>query len=344
MKGNSYFRYVEEHQEPSPIKKESKSSENRSEADKNFGYGILVLGGVSAVITMPLFIFLYKFMPKLEFYLGDSLIKLDYIILFLAIFFLLYYLLKKFRIIVIGLVVTSLIVLTITNFAGTYTVGDLKEDYYSFLFRLSGDSFEQDFVQGAGEFRKEKELRAAIDYTNPDLRNYAASIAIKYFDEQRHLSPKRKWVQFFSVFKEIYGQWKYVYDPANEDYYSKASETLGQLQYDEFFKGDCDDYSIMMAACIKAIGGEVRLVRTTVEQSNGDQIGHLYPEVKFGSEEDLETIVYLIKSVYFVEESKGNAINYYLDGKGFIWLNFDYNDRYPGGKYQSEVRDSEIII
>ena len=312
--------------------------------DKNFGYGILVLGTVSAIITMPLFIFLYKFMPKLEFYLGDSLIKLDYILLFLSIFFLIYYLLKKFRVLVVALVVVSAIILTITNFTGKYTVTDLKNDYYTFLFELSGDSFEQDFVEGGGQFKKEKELRNAIDYTNPDLRNYAASIAIKYFDENRHLSKNRKWVQFFSVFKEVFGQWKYVYDPANEDYYSKASETLKQLQYDNYFKGDCDDYSIMMAACIKAIGGEVKLVRTTVVQDSGEKIGHLYPEVKFGSEADLETIVYLIKNVFFAAESKGKAINYYLDGKGFIWLNFDYNDSYPGGKYQSEIRDSEIII
>ena len=149
---------------------------------------------------------------------------------------------------------------------------------------------------------------------------------------------------FFSVFKEVYGQWKYVYDPANEDYYSKASETLSQLAYDEYFKGDCDDYSIMMAACIKAIGGEVRLVRTTVKKSNGDEIGHLYPEVKFGNTEDLETVVYLIKNIYFINETKGFPIHYFQDSKGFIWLNFDYNDAYPGGKYQSEIRESEIVI
>src|SRR5690606_35626116 len=120
------------------------------------------------------------------------------------------------------------------------------------------------------KFKKEKELREAIDYTNPDLRNYAASIGIKHFEDKTHFSKNKRWVQFFSVFKEIFSQWKYVYDPANEDYYSKASQTLKQLEYDGYFKGDCDDYSIMMAACIKAIGGEVRLVRTTVKRTNGN--------------------------------------------------------------------------
>ncbi|MBD3637304.1 MAG: hypothetical protein HUJ25_08135 [Crocinitomicaceae bacterium] len=312
--------------------------------DRNFGYGILVLGTVSAIITMPIFIFLYKYFPKIEFFIGDNLIKLDYILLFLALFFLFYYLLKKFRLFVIISLIAGLVVMTITNFANIYTFLDLRDDYYAFLSDLSGDSFEEDFVVEGGRFKKEKELRAAIDYSNPSLRNYAASIAVKHFDEQRHFSSNRKWVQFFSVFKEVYGQWKYVYDPANEDYYSKASETLTQLSYDGFFKGDCDDYSIMMAACIKAIGGEVRLVRTTVTRNDGQRIGHLYPEVKFGSTDDLETVVYLIKNIYFTDESKGKPIHYFQDSKGFIWLNFDYNDNYPGGKYQSDVRESEIVI
>jgi hypothetical protein len=86
------------------------------------------------------------------------------------------------------------------------------------------------------------------------------------------------------------------------------------------------------------------LVRTTVIQSNGDEIGHLYPEVKFGNSDDLETVVYLIKNIYFPNEAKGRPINYYEDSKGFIWINFDYNDKFPGGKYQSEIRESEIIV
>ncbi|UKN02533.1 hypothetical protein K6119_03235 [Paracrocinitomix mangrovi] len=325
-------------------KEKEDQDENQSWTDRNFGYSILILGAVSAVLTMPLFIFLYKYIPRLQFSIGENTIKLDYIILFLSIFFLTYYLLKKFRLVVIGIVILGLVVMTITNFSNIYTFGDLKDDYYVFLYELSDDAFEEQFVIKDGEFRKEKELRQAIDYTNPEVRNYAASIAIKHFEDEAYFAKNRKWVQFFSVFKEINGHWNYVYDPANEDYYAKASETIGQLKYDGRFKGDCDDYSIMMAACIKAIGGEVRLVRTTVKRKDGSVIGHLYPEVKFGSEEEMERIVYLIKDIYFPEESKGKPIHYFQDSKGFIWLNFDYNDDYPGGKYQSEVRASEIII
>ena len=322
----------------------SQSSDAKGSSAGPQAYSVILLGLVSAVLTMPLFMLLYKYFPSLSIPVGDGEIRLDHIILFLVIFFLTYYLVKKVRMVVYIALVGGLLTLTVTNFAGWYTLDNLYHDYAEFLYNLSENSLEQKFfTEDGSEFSKEDELREAIDYQNPDLRNYAASIAIKHFDDKSYLSKNRKWVQFFSVFKEIYSQWKYVYDPINEDYYSRSSETLKQLEYDEYFKGDCDDYSIMMASCIKSIGGEVRLVRTVVDQ-NGKEIGHMYPEVKFGDTKDLETVVYLIKNVYFVEESSEKSIFYYQDKKGFIWLNFDYNDDYPGGRYQSEVRKSEVVI
>jgi len=311
---------------------EEKKSKNRVNS-------VLLLGVVSAILSMPMFILLYKYFPVLQ--IGS--IRLDHIILFLSIFFITYYLLKKLRLLVYITLIAGLVLLTITNFSGIYTLDNLYHDYSELLYDLSENSLRQKFEIQETHFKREKELREAIDYKNPEVRNYAASIAVKYFQEEAHLSKSRRWVQFFSVFKEIYGKWKYVYDPVDEEYYSTASHTIGQLDYDDFFKGDCDDYSIMMASAIKAIGGEIRLVRTVVEQSQG-RVGHLYPEVKFGDSKDLEIVVYLIKNVFFKEESKGKSIFYYEDSKGFVWLNFDYNDAYPGGKYLSEVRESEIVI
>jgi transglutaminase-like putative cysteine protease len=139
-------------------------------------------------------------------------------------------------------------------------------------------------------------------------------------------------------------KWNYVYDPQNEDYYSKASETIGQLDFDDSFKGDCDDHALLIAACIKAVGGEVRLIKTKVVLKDGRKVGHLYPEVKFGNVKDLETVVYLIKTIFFKDKTINKNINYYQDTKGFIWLNYDYNDSYPGGAYQSDIRESEIMI
>lgn len=310
-----------------------------NKSSKNSSGSIFLLGIVSAIITMPIFILLYKYFPTIS--IGDF--RLDHILLFLVLFFVFYFLLKKLRIIIYILLVSGLVLLTITNFAGTYTLENLYHDYSQLLYELSENSLEQKFNKSGTKFRKEEELRASIDFKEPVVRNFATSAAIKYFQEDAHLSQNRKWVQFFSIFKEIYGNWIYVYDPVDGDYYSKTSETISQLKDDGFFKGDCDDYSIMMAGMIKAVGGEVRLVRTTVQQGDR-QVGHMYPEVKIGDSKDLEFVVYLIKNVFFINESKGKSIYYYEDAKGFIWLNFDYNDSYPGGKYMSEIRESEIVI
>ena len=126
----------------------------------------------------------------------------------------------------------GLLVLTVTNFSGIYTLQNLYHDYSNLLYTIGGHSLGQKFENKNVKFSKEQMLREAIDFKEPVVRNYAASIAIKHFSDQYHLSTNRKWVQFFSVFKEIYGKWNYVYDPIEDDYYAKATETIGQLSDD----------------------------------------------------------------------------------------------------------------
>jgi hypothetical protein len=312
--------------------------------NKSSAYSVVIIGVVAAFLAIPLFIFTYKFFPSIEFTLNEKLIRLDHIVLFMALFFVLYYLLKKLKMLVYILVFGSVLLFTVTNFSNIYTFDHLKRDYSAFLYDLSNNSLEHSFFNRELKFYQEDRLRTAIDYSEPEVRNYAVNIANKHFESNRQLSDNLKWVHFFSVFKEVHEKWNYVFDPLSEEYYSSASETIKQLDFDDQFKGDCDDHSILMAACLKAVGGEVRLVRTKVTMSDGREVGHLYPEVKFGNTKDLERVVYLIKNVFFVEETKDKTIHYYQDPKGLIWLNFDYNDKYPGNKYQSDIRESEIEI
>ena len=310
----------------------------------SMAYSIVVVGIMSAILTIPAFIFLYKYVPAIEINLATSTVRLDHIILFLLLFFIIYYLLKKVRVLLLIIVFIGAIILTATNFMEIYTLKNLYHDYSALLYDISQNTIQQKFLNREIKFLKEDKLRSAVDYNNPLVRNFAVNVANKHFADSRNLSPNLKWVHFFSVFKEVHNKWNYVYDPQNEDYYAKASETIGQLDFDDSFKGDCDDHSILMAACIKAVGGEVRLVKTKVTRKDGATVGHLYPEVKFGNTKDLETVVYLIKTIFFKDQTVGKNINYYQDNKGFIWLNFDYNDSYPGGFYQSDIRESEIMI
>ena len=90
-----------------------------------------------------------------------------------------------------------------------------------------------------------------------------------------------------------------------------------------------------MSACIKAIGGVPRIIHTG---------GHLYPELLIGSKNELETAIYLIKEVLFIEESKNQEIHYHIDERGKIWLNLDYTATYPGGRFMKEEILGELTF
>lgn len=305
---------------------------------------LLFVAVMTVMLSFPLFLVLYRYMPSLILPFGEDGFRIDHILLFLLIFFLLFVFIQRFKNFFVFFSMIGLVTMTILNFSGIYTLENLYNDYNKILYNLGDESLEKRFFNRNEKFSKEDELRQAIDYTNPIVMNYARNKATTNFQEFKDLIRDKRIVQFFSIFKEIKSRWIYVFDPSGEDYYSKASETIAHLEYNDLFKGDCDDYSILMAACIRAIGGEVQLVRTNVTRQDGSTIGHLYPEVKIGDKKDLDNIAHVMKTVLFPEEIGDRPIRYYQDPKGNIWMNFDYNDRYPGGRYQSDIRVSEMKV
>ena len=90
-----------------------------------------------------------------------------------------------------------------------------------------------------------------------------------------------------------------------------------------------------MVASIKAIGGTPRIIHTG---------GHMYPEMLIGNNADLETAIFLIKEVLFVNESKNKQIHYHIDERKNIWLNLDYTATYPGGPFMKEEILGELTF
>ena len=100
----------------------------------------------------------------------------------------------------------------------------------------------------------------AIDYKNPVVRDFAVEATNENFKNAQE-GTKFKYrilIQCLAVFKKINENWNYVSDPKDEEYIAKASESVKLLA------GDCDDHSILMAACIKSIGGIQDLCTPTV--------------------------------------------------------------------------------
>ncbi len=303
----------------------------------------LIISSLTLIVSVPIFITFYKLVPVIYLPFSDKL-RVDHILLFAVIFIAVYSLIRKMAKLIYFIVALAFIGLMVSTYAGYYGVRNLYYDYQAMLYNLNENGIQLNFEEKHDPFSKQAQIAVAVNYQNEEVRKIATNWAVKNFKAYQSVTPSLTVLHAMSIFKEVRNRWNYVYDPEGEDYYASASETLSQLESDDLLKGDCDDYSIMIAALIKATGGETQLVRTVIENEDGTLTGHLYPEVKVGNKKDLETIAYLIKNKFFPRESKDKAIFYYIDKEDNVWLNFDYNEYYPGGKYQSLYRESVMDL
>ena len=164
----------------------------------------------------------------------------------------------------------------------------------------------------------------AVDFSNPVVRDYAASLVAKYPGDY---NPK----QICSLYDDVYEKWRYINDPKGE-YISPASRTI-----QNGFIGDCDDYAVLMCSLIESVGGDCRIVLAFGKEGN-----HAYPEAKFEPDQESADSINsyyadIFRKLFRVEpvkNSKGpvREINYHVDADG-VWLNLDQTSRYPGGKF-----------
>ena len=276
----------------------------------------ILLALLSALVAVLLFILLYEQMPVF----GWNFQGERGIMLFL-LFILTFFLAKKLK------WVFALMIVSIAGWM-SYDVYFGKQDLLAFynqsrnIFNdMAGYKDKASFVYTSYEvFYRDRQLVDAIDYTNPKVRNFAVDAANAFFkkEQKTRTDYPRILVQSFAVFKKINANWNYVSDPDGEEYFATASEST------ELMAGDCDDYSVLMAAAIKSIGGKVRL--TFIK-------GHIYPELYIGSEEELASIVPLLTGKLFPKETRNKELNYYKDAKGHTWINLDYTANFPGGSY-----------
>ncbi|NGY37813.1 transglutaminase [Flavobacterium sp. XN-5] len=272
---------------------------------------------LNILIAIPLFIIVHQ--NLIEF---NWVFNLDRILLFLLIIIVIQLILRLLRTIIIICIFLYVLVLFYGSASGNYGFNSIYEDYDSMLYTMSDNPFPQDIIIAKLlPFPNKSKILAAIEYQNPKVRNFAIMATSKHFKDIKGYADYRTLIQCFAVFKEINKRWNYVSDPSDRDYIATASESL------DYFSGDCDDHSILMAAAVRAIGGTPRLIHTK---------GHIYPEILIGSVNDLESINFLIKNVLFEKDSYKKQLHYHIDERGQVWLNLDYTAKYPGGPFMSE--------
>lgn len=272
---------------------------------------------LNVLIAIPVFIVAHQNLLNPNWYF-----QVDRILLFVIILVLIQLILRAMRKITLISIFLYLIALLFGSVFGKYGFSDVVEDYRSMLYSMQDDPNPQDIIiEKLLPFPNKSKIIDAIEYENPKVRNFAIMATSKYFRNIKGFGNYRTIIQCFAVFKEINSRWNYVSDPKGHDYIAKATESL------LYFSGDCDDHSVLMAACVKSIGGTPRLIHTG---------GHMYPELLIGKKSDLENINYIIKKELFVMESRGKMLHYHIDERGQVWLNLDYTANYPGGPFLEE--------
>lgn len=277
----------------------------------------IIIMVLSVLVTIPIFIILHQNLIDLNWPLN-----LDRIFIFLVVLAAIFFVLMLLRTIILICIAVYLLVLFYGTVIGNYGFTEISEDYNSMIYTMSDNPFPQDIIVAKLlPFPNKSKIINAIEYQDPKVRNFAIMATNEHFKGIKGYSDYRTIIQCFAVFKEINSRWNYVNDPKEGDYIATASESL------QYFSGDCDDHSILMAASVRSIGGTPRLIHTK---------GHIYPEILIGSLIDLEKVNYLIKNVLFVRESKNQKLHYHIDERGQVWLNLDYTAKYPGGPFMYE--------
>jgi hypothetical protein len=272
---------------------------------------------LNILIAIPIFIIVHQNLIEFNWYFN-----VDRILIFLLIIVFIQLILRLLRTIIIICILFYVLILFYGTASGNYGFDSVFEDYNSMIYTMSDNPNPQDIIiSKLLPFPNKSKIINAIEYTNPRVRNFAVMATSKNFKRLKGYSEYRTIIQCFAVFKEINKRWNYVNDPKDRDYIATASESLN------YFSGDCDDHSILMAASVRAIGGTPRLIHTK---------GHIYPEILIGTRNDLETVNYLIKNVLFEKESHKKQLHYHIDERGQVWLNLDYTATYPGGPFLSE--------
>lgn len=159
-------------------------------------------------------------------------------------------------------------------------------------------------------------IRDALDSRNPSTRDYAVSIIPRVHGGPFNLA------QACDLWENVYRNWTYVDDPRGNEYFSPASRTIALG-----FKGDCDDFAIVVAAMIESVGGSARIVTAQNRTS-----GHTYPELYVGnSSAQFEQAAAYVRERYHVNDV-GCHITIADDGPRY-WLNLDWWSRHPGGRF-----------
>lgn len=283
--------------------------------------GDLFVNTAALLTIIPLAPLINRYLPPIM--LGGW--NLDLPIAILLAFLLVMGVIKIFRPLIIPAFLLVCVVLVYNLFTDSYTFPDVIRDYRNMVVNNWNhkDQKEKELYLINTIFQSRlqtygNQMKTKVDPADSVVRNFAVKHSLESFDE--YYPKYGQWVRVLSLFKHINSNFKYVTDAYRDEYFATARETI-----QNGLGGDCDDHSILMAAAIKSIGGNCRIVLTRT---------HAYPELQCPDKESLTLLKESILHLFADKQIK--ELSYHIRN-GQYWVNLDYTAPYPGGPYLSDT-------
>jgi hypothetical protein len=281
----------------------------------------ILLFVVSLLVWIPLAPYLNRFIPPLQ--VGDW--NFDLIAALVIAFLATRVILWIFKPLIIPVLIVMVGLLLWSQFTDRYSFSDMFMDYKSLVQRnwVTRQEKQTDILSirpkevESAMSRTVKSVRAHMDYKDSVVRNFAIKHSLTYFDD--YYTKYGEDARLLSLFKYIRYHFKYVPDPQRDEYFAMPRETILNGM-----GGDCDDHAILMASCMRAIGGITRIVLIK---------GHAYPELYCGDKKDFEKMKSAIVQLF--SEPPVTQL-YFHEYNGQYWINLDYTALHPGGPYLND--------
>lgn len=288
-----------------------------------------ILSLVNIVFSIILAAFSVQFFPPI--FLIN--IQIDLFLFFLVFFILLQFIIGKYiKRIIYFLYPGIILLILISSFVGmSWNIKTIYHNAEINIIQLFNSVSSQVEIKPAvnaivPHISLQQRIQQKVNYKDSSVRAFAVEKSLLYYDE--YYFKFGQICRQLSLIRYIRDNYKYVRDPNGFDYFAPPQESILLLA------GDCDDYSILMASTLKAIGADVRIIWAP---------GHVYPELYCGNKNSFDKYAGAIYS-FFEKEIGNKKIFYRLDKNGDYWINIDYTDLYPGSTYYSEEVLSIIYI
>lgn len=272
----------------------------------------------SVLVIIPLAPYLNRFIPPLQ--VGEW--NFDLVIALIVSFLITRLLRWAFKPLIIPVLVLMLGLLIWNHFTGKYSFSDIAQDYENMVQRnwVTREQKQVDVLSLHPQHvdsrmgKTVKDIRSKMNYQDSVVRNFAIKHSLDYFND--YYAKYGENARLLSLFKYIRYNFKYVPDPRRDEYFATPRETILNG-----LGGDCDDHAILMASCMRAIGGMTRIVLIK---------GHAYPELYCGDKKGFEEMKSAIVQLF---DDPPVTQLYFHEYNGQYWINLDYSALHPGGPY-----------